>query len=96
MLKKMILKIMVLPLIVIFIPVILLGKLLLHCTVLVNGVVLMLLAASLIICIRNGDIRSSSMAVLFGAAGMALILAVGFVNAFLENAMGAMLKFMVS
>ena len=96
MLKKMILKIMVLPLIVIFIPVNLLGKLLLHCTVLVNGVVLMLLAASLIICIRNGDIRSSSMAVLFGAAGMALILAVGFVNVFLEDAMGAMLKFMVS
>ena len=96
MLKKIILKIMVLPLIVILTPVNLLGKLLLHCTVFVNGVVLLLLAASLIICIRNGDVQSSGMAVLFGAAGIALVLAVGFVNVFLEDAMGAMLKFMVS
>ena len=96
MLKKMILKIMVLPLIMILTPVNLLGRLLLHCTVFVNGLVLLLLTASLIICIRNGDIRSSGMAVLFGTAGIAAVLAVGFINVFLEDAMGAMLKFMVS
>ena len=96
MLKKLILKIMILPLIAILTPVNLLGKLLIHVSVLINGFILMLLIASLIICIRSGDLRSSVMAVLFGAVCIVIILMTGFVNIIVEDAMGTLLKFMVS
>ena len=96
MLKKLILKMMILPLIAILTPVNLLGKLLIHVSVLINGLILMLLIASLIICLMNGDIRSSVMSVLFGTACIVIILMTGIVNILVEDAMGTLLKFMVS
>ncbi len=96
MLIRLLLKICVLPLMVILIPVNLIGKLLLHISVFAAGLVVTLLLASLIICIRNGDVRSSVMAVLFITAGMVLVLMTGLVNVLIEDATGALLKFMVS
>ena len=94
--RKMLLKIIMLPLILILTPVNLLSKLLLNVSEIVGGVVTLLLVISLIICIQNHDLRSSVMSVIFISAGIIAVLAVGFIDILIEDAMGAMLKYMVS
>ena len=95
-LVRIVLKLCVLPLMVILIPVNLIAKLLMNISVFANGLVLTLLLASLFICVRNGDVRSSVMAVLFIITGMVIVLMAGIINVFVEDATGALFKFMVS
>ena len=93
---KLIKKIFAMPLILILAPLNLLGKLLMHVSVFAVGTLTLLFVLSLCICISEGYVSASVMAVLTISAGAVMVLAVGLINVFLEDAMGALLRFMVS
>lgn len=96
MIKKLLLKLILLPLVLILTPVNLLSKLLLNISTFIGGTVTLLLVIALVICIQNHDIRSSIMSFIFITTGIVAVLTIGIVSVLIEDAMGAMLKFMVS